>query len=382
MLTTRPSSTRKNSRTRRGQLRSVAVATSAMLSVVTFSACSSTEATGDDEGASGEVMVYDGGGAWGEAQRIAYFEPFEEETGIRVIPAAGEAPPALRTTIEAGNPSMDVMNIGANTVQEWVDADLLLPIDIESWTSADPADLQPFAADEYSVPSLIYAAQIAYDPEVVGGEIEDWADFFDVATFPGERTLGEGMNITTGTLEAALLADGVDPASLYPLDVERALDKLKELTPSILKFWGTGAESVQLLTDGQVGATAAWNGRVAAAQEQAPGIASTWNQAILQLDVWTIPEGAKNEENAQRFIEFASRPDRQAEFAQLITYSPTNARAFESIDADRQKLLPTAPEHVDATIMSDSSWWGSDSGNGELWSTRVVTMWQEWLADL
>ena len=38
----------------------------------------------------GQVAVYDGGGSWGEAKRIAYFEPFEKETGIKII-----AEPAL-----------------------------------------------------------------------------------------------------------------------------------------------------------------------------------------------------------------------------------------------------------------------------------------------
>lgn len=346
-----------------------------------LTACSAAAGDGATNGSgAGEVLVYDGGGAWGEAQRIAYFEPFEKETGIKVVSAVGDAPPALRTTIESGKPSMDVMNIGANTVQEWIDADLLMPIESGSWTSVDPADISPYPVQEYAVPALIYAAQIAYDPELTGGEIADWADYFDVARFGGERTLGEGMNITTGTLEGALLADGVSPDDLYPLDIERAFAKLDELRPHILKFWSSGAESVQLLADGQVAATAAWNGRVAAAQDQSSAIKSTWNQAILQQDVWTIPTGAANVENAQLFIEFASRPDRQAEFASLITYSPTNRLAFDSIADDRQALLPTAPGHVDQTIMSDDSWWGSDSGNGELWSSRVVTLWQEWLA--
>lgn len=341
-------------------------------------ACTTGGTTGESDAET--VVVYDGGGAWGEAQRVAYFEPFEEETGIKVVSGAGEAPPALRTTIESGVPSMDVMNIGANSVQEWVSADLLVPIASDQWDTVDVQDISPFPVQEYAVPALIYAAQIAYDPEATGGDIADWADFFDVESFPGQRTLGEGMNITTGTLEAALLADGVALDALYPLDVERALDKLAELKPNLLKYWSTGAESVQLLSDGQVSATGAWNGRVLAAQEQSPGLKSTWNQAILQQDVWTIPKGAANEENAQKFIEFASRPDRQAEFASLVSYSPTNMKAFDSIDDARQEFLPTAPGHVDQTVMSDDSWWGSDSGNGELWSTRVVTMWQDWLA--
>ena len=46
--------------------------------------------------------------------------------------------------------------------------------------------------------------------------------------FPGRRAL---RNHPIATLEAALMADGVAPDKLYPLDVDRAFKKLEEIKP-------------------------------------------------------------------------------------------------------------------------------------------------------
>ena len=52
-----------------------------------------------------------------------------------------------------------------------------------------------------------------------------------------------------GAYEAALLADGVAPDKLYPLDTARAEGVLNAARPALV-FWKTGAESQQLLESG------------------------------------------------------------------------------------------------------------------------------------
>ena len=51
-----------------------------------------------------------------------------------------------------------------------------------------------------------------------------WADLFDTAKIPGKRTFYKWS--APGVLEIALLADGVAPDKLYPLDLDRAFKKL------------------------------------------------------------------------------------------------------------------------------------------------------------
>lgn len=349
------------------------------LPVPLLAACSAGASSNSSSNA-GEVLVYDGGGSWGEAQRKAYFAPFEKETGIKVVPVAGDASTAMRTTIEKGAPSMDLVDVSPADLDSWSKAGLVQAIDYSKWKSANQADFKPYPADPNGAPSLIFATQIAYDKAATKRPINDWSDFWNTAEIPGKRTMGSGMCACTGIFEAALMADGVAPQDLYPLDIDRAFKKLDEIKPDILKFWGSGAESVQLLADRQVSAVSAWNGRVDSLKAENPNIESTWNDAILTVDYWVIPKGAKNSANAQKFVEFASRPDRQAAFAKAITYSPTNTKAYADIPADRQELLPTSPNHK-AVVVSSNKFWNSDSGNGKPWYEEIVDRWQKWLAE-
>ncbi|WP_131104651.1 ABC transporter substrate-binding protein [Ornithinimicrobium sufpigmenti] len=350
-----------------------------LASLTAVAACGGSGA--EEEGGAGEVVVYDGGGPWGEAQRKAYFEPFEEETGIRVIPAPQPDAAQVRTETEAGRPSVDVMNNDGSRLEAWNKAGLIEPIDYSAWPDGMQDDFDPYPTRPEAVPSLIFAVKIAFDESATQGAMTSWTDFWDTERFPGPRSLGDtASSLAAGTMEAALLADGVAPEELYPLDIDRAFNKLDELRPDIVKFWGSGAESVQLLIDGQVSAVAAWDGRINDAVDNGAEIQSTWDEAILQVNYWMIPKGAENAENAQKFIEFASRPDRQAEFSELVTYSPANIEAFDMLSEERQEVLSTAPAHLENAIVVNNDWWNSEAPSGDAWNVEIINRWQAWLA--
>ena len=57
-----------------------------------------------------------------------------------------------------------------------------------------------------------------------------WADFWNVKDFPGKRALPDYASYA---LPLALLADGVKPENLYPLDVDRAFASLQKIKGSI-----------------------------------------------------------------------------------------------------------------------------------------------------
>ena len=82
--------------------------------------------------------------------------------------------------------------------------------------------------------------------------------------FKGARALAA---FPQGMLELALLADGVAPSKLYPLDVERALKKISAIKDDVAVWWTTGAQSAQVLKDGEVDMIAIWGSRMSAALE-------------------------------------------------------------------------------------------------------------------
>jgi putative spermidine/putrescine transport system substrate-binding protein len=329
----------------------------------------------------GTVVITDGGGSWGAAQKAAYFDPFEKETGIKVTLVPYALPGKVRSSVAAGAPVADVVDLAGSQLPAFVRDGLLLEIDTKAFDPADLAGLDPVKAHPYAIPSLFGSIVVAFGSDVAKGrKPARWSDLWDTKSFPGPRSLADGGALTdASTFEIALLADGVAPDQLYPIDWTRAFKSLDRLKPSIAKFWTGFAEPVQLLVDQNAVLSSAYNGRVTSAQAQGAAIDFSWDQGILGWDHWVVPKGAANAVNAFRFIAFATRADRQAAFAQLIDYGPTNSRAYALLPPDRAKRLPTAPDVRGLQVIKNYDWWASDSSagvNNELFATQ---QWEKWL---
>ncbi len=198
----------------------------------------------------GEVIVFDGGGAWGAAQKAAYFDPFEAATGIKVVAAAQIPPGAARASVLAGAPAFDVMDLSGGQVDSFVAEGLLEKIDYSFFRPGDKEAFSPITPTDYMLPSLFYSMVVAYDKEAFSGDApQTWADLWDVEKFPGKRTIyNAGDDAVSGAVfEIALMADGVAPQSIYPIDFERAFKSLDRLKPNVLRYWTAGAEAAQLL---------------------------------------------------------------------------------------------------------------------------------------
>jgi putative spermidine/putrescine transport system substrate-binding protein len=87
--------------------RTFIMSTASMAGVVTARSLLSAPAIAKELKGNGEVIVYDGGGSWGEAKKRAYFEPFEKETGIKVIPRP-RGDTEMRAGVLAGAPRYDL----------------------------------------------------------------------------------------------------------------------------------------------------------------------------------------------------------------------------------------------------------------------------------
>lgn len=329
----------------------------------------------------GTVVVFDGGGAWGAAQKVAYFEPFEQATGIKVVASPRAPAGRFRSSVLAGAPAYDVADISAGQLGTFQKDGLLLPIDYRWFDPADRDAFRPVAAGTHMVPALFYSLLVAYDAGKFGDKGPgNWTELWDTKAFPGQRTLAAGnIGPGGGTFEVALLADGVDPGQLYPLDWTRALRSLDRIRPAILKFWGAGAEPIQLLVDRNVTAGSAWNGRVTDVQAQGAKLGMAWDKGILQWDAWVVPKGAQNAENAMKFLAFASRPDRQAAFAERIAYGPTNTRAYDLIKPDRAAILPTAPAVRDKQVVQNYDFWAAEARPGFTNEQNATELWEAWV---
>ncbi|WP_312841749.1 extracellular solute-binding protein [Sinorhizobium psoraleae] len=156
-----------------------------------------------------------------------------------------------------------------------------------------------------------------------------WADFWNADKFPGVRSLVSGAYGSEGPWEEALLADGVAADALYPMDIDRVFASLDKIKPHIRKWWSSGSEIYQIMHDKNADIMQSYDGRAQSLIDQGAPIEISRNQAKLTWDYFTIPKGSSNVSSAQKFIEFATRADRQAAFVKLIPYGPTNRNAFK-----------------------------------------------------
>jgi putative spermidine/putrescine transport system substrate-binding protein len=311
--------------------------------------------------AQSQLTVVNFGGANGNAQKKAYFEPFEKATGTRIVGVEYNGEQAkIKAMVETKKVTWDVVEVESPDVNRGCDEGLFEKLD---WSKiGSKADFQPAAVHDCGVGVFVWSTVMAYNGDKLKDAPKNWADFWDTKKFPGKRALRKGARYN---LEFALMADGVASKDVYkvlatPAGADRAFRKMAELKPSI-QWWEAGAQPPQFLVAGDVVMTTAYNGRIDAAQREGKNLKITWTGGIYDLDYWVIPKGAPNKELSTRFIAAASQPDAQAEYAKLISYGPTNNKALAKLDARTLALLPTSPANSGDALKFDILFW-ADQG--------------------
>ncbi len=329
-----------------------------------------------------EVVVAVGTGDWGQANIAAYVEPFERETGIRVIRHEGSGGLAqLRLQQESRSVEIDVWNLSTSWIKIAVGNNWLQRIDYSLYTPEQLAKIYPASKLEYGVGSLYYSIVMSYSVDAFKGRAAPatWAEFWDAQKFPGRRTLRNGV-LGGGVWEIALLADGVTPDKLYPIDLPRAIRSLDRIRPHITAWWRDGSDGQQLFADRIVDIGPAFNGRIGNLQKQGMDLRMEWNGGILIQDFWAVAAGARNSAAAQKFIAFALRADRQADFARRIPYGPTNAGAFDLLDPAIGEQLPSHPKNIERQIVLNDEWYSAVDASGKSNLQRLNEAWARWSA--
>ncbi len=305
--------------------------------------------------AAGDVVVASWGGDYADAQRAAFFDGFEKDTGNRVVIADFDLS-KLQLMVDSGNVEWDLITgIQGEQASVAQAKGLLLPIDY----SVVPKDkLFEKMAGEYFVAAEWYSAVLAWDKRIFPDPgPQSWADFWNVEKFPGPRALGHEALVT---LLVALLADGADPASLIPIDYDRAFKSLDKIKSNVTVWYTANGQPPQLLVDGEVVMSTAYNGRIQSEMNKGAPLAYTWRQNIANTGGYAVPRGAKNATAAMQLLGYALDPERQAKFAKMIPYGVTNKDAFANMKPEDRAVLPTAPENIDQAILVDPKWLGEN----------------------
>lgn len=320
-----------------------------------------------------QITVMGWGGAYTASQVEAYHKPFTAKTGIGVISVDADNPATpIKAQVEAGNVTIDVASVEIADAVRLCDEGLVVPIDISTLPPAP--DGTPAADDfiagtlsECMIPTDVFSTVIAYDTsKFPNGGPTSIADFFDTAKFPGKRGMKKGAKVT---LEMALMADGVPAAEVYalletPAGVDRAFDKLSTIKADAV-WWEAGAQPPQLLADGEVVMTMAWNGRIFnAAQAEGKPFEIMWDGQVFEWEGWVVPKGAPNMEAALEFVKFSTSTEPLAEAANWISYGPPRISSGPLVGTFRNEgkvpmapNLPTTAANLTNALASSLDFW-------------------------
>ena len=312
------------------------------------------------------------GGAYTKSQVEAYYKPFTAETGINIVSVDADNPATpIKAQVEAGNVTVDVADVEFADAVRLCDEGLLeddRPLDPRAPAPTARRPRTTSCRTRWSTAScrpIVYTIVVAYDTTKFPEKPTSVADFFDLEKFPGKRSMRRNAK---SNLEMALMADGVPAAEVYdvlgtPEGVDRAFAKLDTIKADTI-WWEAGAQAPQLLADGEVAMTAAYNGRIfSAAITEGKPFEILWDGQVYETDGYVIPKGAPNVEDALKFIAFASQPQQLADQASWISYGPARKSSGELVGmyqdgkTDMKPHMPTAAENLTNALPSSYEFW-------------------------
>ncbi len=326
-----------------------------------------------------EMTLVSWGGAYQASQQNAYVAPYlEMNAGVTATwdESSAEAVAKLRAMNEAGNITWDLVDVvGADAIR-LCDEGLAMEIDHDELLA--PAPDGTSASDDFGdlivsdcfIPQIVYSTTFGYrtDVEAWGGAApDDVCDVFDLEAFPGMRSL-ERRPINN--LEWALLCDGVAKEDVYDvLETEEGQDqafaKLDTIKDSVI-WWTAGADTPQLLADGEVVLGSTYNGRLfSVIEEQDQPVAMLWDAQVFDLDGWIIPAGLPEDRLARvkDFLVFATDTQRLADQAKWISYGPARASSAPLVSTHAElgiemaPHMPTDPNNAANTFLFNYEWW-------------------------
>ena len=290
--------------------------------------------------AEGEQLIFlTWGGDFGERVRVAFSDPFQEETGAIVQDVTPFSFGRFLTAMENNNPeSFDLMwfdddsepfRAGADGHLEELNYDL-----IPNASQAIEEVVQPFSVSPYMT---MYTAAYRSD-QYPDQEPNSWADFWNVEEFPGPRSLGTWVG---GVLEAALLADGVEPADLYPLDEDRAFAKLDELKPNIRVFHDTQQSTPvdQMLSQGEISMVLTWSTDSVRKHLAGEPINVIHNQGFWFSPAVGIAKGTDHLELAHGYLNMLLDAEAQRRFVGAWVTSPSNPAANDALSEEDRAMV-------------------------------------------
>jgi putative spermidine/putrescine transport system substrate-binding protein len=361
---------------------------------VAFAAPAVTEELPPCDNCADSMTIVSWGGAYSKSQLKAYHEPYQALTGITIVndESSNEAVAKLRAMNEANNITWDLVDVEGPDAVRLCDEGLAMPINADELLAPAP-DGTPASEDfgdslisDCFIPQIVFSTTFGYRTDVAawnGAVPTSVCDVFDTEKFPGKRSLEKRPK---KNIEWALLCDGVAKADLYDVmatdeGIDRALAKLDTIKDDVI-WWSAGADTPQLLADGEIVMGSTYNGRLfSVIEEQHQPVAMLWDYQVFDFDGWIIPAGLPEDRlnRVKHYLRFATDTQRLADQAKYISYGPARASSaplvgkHAELGIEMAPHMPTDPANMKNILVNNIDWWAD-------YSDDVDAKFQAWLA--
>lgn len=324
-----------------------------------LAACGDRSSSGGSGDGDTTITFAGYGGTTQDAQVATWGKTFMDATGNKVQ-ATGVDYGKLKGMVESGNVIWDAAIVEGFFAHASTNSSLFEPLDksvIDKDRLAAVAGYGPKGdqVTDHSAACYTYCFSIGYRTDNDSPVPGNWAEFFDLDRFPGTRGL---YGVPYGMIEIALLGDGVPWDQMYPLDVDRALSKIKSLG-SNARYWTSGAESQQMLVGGSADYVVVWETRTAVLTLDGKPVATEFNENVRTADHLIVPKGSKKANAGMQFINAAISPEAQAAIANKIALAPANPDAAPKIDKKSDELMASGHVNESAGYINNE-FWGSN----------------------
>lgn len=332
--------------------------------------------------AADSLTVVGWGGALSKAENEAFEKPFSRKTGVKIQSEVYNGGLAqVKAQVEAGRITWDVIDAEMTDAELGCAEGLLERISTSELApgadgSKPEKDFFDSAIHDCGVANYVWANVYAYNAKMFpNGGPQKIADLFDVKTFPGKRGLRKSPK---ANLEWAIMADGVPLDKVYdvlatPEGVDRAFKMLDRVKPHTI-WWEAGAQPPQMLADGEVAITSAYNGRLfnAIVKEGQP-FEIVWDGQVWDYGAFVIPKGSPNRARAIEFVRFATAPKQLADLTNYISYGPARSSGVALVSDKMKPHLPTSDENFAKGLRASAEFW-ADYGD------QLTEKFNSWLA--
>ena len=292
-----------------------------------------------------------------DAIKQVFARPFTEATAIAVQIEVWEGGiDVLRSQVKAPDNAWDLVMVDGDELATGCSEGLFEKLD---WSAIGGKDhYLPQAVSDCGVGAGAASLVLAWDRDKFPAT-PGWADFWDVAKYPGKRGLHEGAR---GNLEFALIADGVSPGDVYKVlatseGVDRAFRRLDQLKPYVV-WWHDDAEAARILASGDVLMTSASAPAIALANRVAHrNFGVQWTASLYEVQSWVILKGSPNLRAATQFLYFAGTPAIQARLVGLFGEGGLAKGANDGLPAELAQISPTTPANLNTAVRVDAGFW-------------------------